>query len=115
EAYRIYALIGAVSLIVSGLLFPNPPRTLNRDGRRTARANSRSPGARYSRFYLATILINLAMYVPFAHLPEAAQASGVPAEQSARILGLLGIASVASRLLLGAMGARFDEWLLYRL
>lgn len=115
DTYQIYALISAVLLIASGLLFPTPPRAVKQESRGAAHANGIWPGGRYPYFYLATILINLAMYVPFAHLPAAAQASGISAEQSARILGLLGVASVASRLLLGAMGARFDEWRLYRL
>lgn len=115
ETYRIYAVVSAVVLILSGLLFPAPVRAAAPARSDADHAGAISPGGRYPRFYLATILVNLAMYVPFAHLPTAAQDSGIPAEQSAQVLGLLGIASVASRVLIGALGARFDEWLLYRL
>lgn len=115
ETYRIYAVVSAVVLILSGLLFPAPVRAAAPARSEADHAGAISPGGRYPRFYLATILVNLAMYVPFAHLPAAAQDSGIPAEQSAQVLGLLGIASVASRVLIGALGARFDEWLLYRL
>lgn len=115
ETYCIYAVVSAVVLILSGLLFPAPARVAAPAISEAGHAGAISPGDRYPRFYVATILVNLAMYVPFAQLPVAAQDSGIPAEQSAQVLGLLGITSVASRILIGAMGARFDEWLLYRL
>lgn len=115
ETYRIYAVISITALIISGLLFPAPPCAIEQTNPTAARAHGVSPGSGYPRFYLATILVNLAMYVPFAHLPEAAQTNGISSEQAAQVLGLLGVTSVASRLLIGALGARFDEWRLYRL
>jgi MFS family permease len=115
ETYRVYAVVSVVVLVIAGLLFPAPPRATAQAGRMDADRRGASPGGRYPRFYLATIIVNLAMYVPFAHLPAAAQAGGISSDQSAQVLGLLGLTSVASRLLIGAMGARFDEWRLYRL
>lgn len=115
ETFRIYAVGSAVVLILSGLFFPTPARAAAPARSEADRASAISPGGRYPLFYLATILVNLAMYVPFAHLPAAAQDNGIPTGQSAEVLGLLGITSVASRILIGAMGARLDEWLLYRL
>lgn len=115
ETFQVYAAVGAALLLLCGLSFPAPPRAAEHTIRALSQASRVSPGGGYPRFYLATVLVNLAMYVPFAHLPEAAQASGIAPARSAQVLGLLGITSVAGRLLVGALGARLDEWLLYRL
>src|SRR5699024_11150879 len=108
------AVCSAIVLVVAGSLFPAVPHGVKQPGAGRLKRGQLSPGHGYSGFYGATILVNMAMYVPFAHLPEAAQASGVAPRQSALLLGLLGAASVVSRLLIGVLGTRFDEWRLYR-
>lgn len=111
RAYEIYAVAGAAIIVIAGVLFPRPPPPSDNTARRCERLFSR----RYVHLYLATLLLNLVLYVPFVHLPSAAEAAGVPRIQAAGLVAVLGIASVVGRLVAGLIGDRLGQIRLYRL
>src|SRR5690625_4708568 len=65
--------------------------------------------------YAATLLLNMALYVPFVYLPSAAEVAGVAHLHAAGLVGALGVASVAGRLVIGMAGDRLQRMTLYRL
>lgn len=60
----------------------------------------------YRRLYLAMGLMAVALFVPFVHLPGYAERIGVGDVAAATLVGVIGAASVAGRLLLGAVAAQ---------
>jgi MFS family permease len=68
----------------------------------------------YRVLYGAQVLLALALFIPFALLPAYAQSSGVAPVAAAGLVGLLGLASVVGRLLLGVVARRFGVLSSYR-
>jgi MFS family permease len=68
----------------------------------------------YRLLYAAQVLLALALFIPFALLPAYAQSSGVAPLAAAGLVGLLGLASVVGRLLLGVVARRFGVLASYR-
>jgi MFS family permease len=62
--------------------------------------------ADYRRLYVAMMLLSLALFVPFVHLPGYAQARGVSPGLAAVLIGAIGTASVVGRLALGVIADR---------
>jgi MFS family permease len=60
----------------------------------------------YRRLYLAMGLMAVALFVPFVHLPGYAERIGVDDVAAATLVGVIGAASIAGRLLLGAVATR---------
>jgi MFS family permease len=60
----------------------------------------------YIRLYAAGLLLSVALFVPFVHLPAYAEDAGVAPVAAAALVGLIGAASVVGRLALGAAAAR---------
>lgn len=109
SAYELYAVAGAAVMVTAGLLFPRPPSPHG-----MAHEGGRLFSRQYVHLYLATLLLNLVLYVPFVHLPVAAAAAGIPRLQAAGLVAVLGIASVAGRLAMGVIGDRYDQLALYK-
>jgi MFS family permease len=61
----------------------------------------RDPGYRW--LYLSSVLVSLALFVPFVHLPSYAEGEGIDPVPAAGLIGAIGLASVAGRLALGAI------------
>lgn len=86
-----------------------------RDGPATERtARSVLGTVPYRRLYAAQVLLALALFIPFALLPAYARSSGVASLPAAGLVGLLGLASVVGRLLLGVVARRFGVLSSYR-
>lgn len=60
----------------------------------------------YGVLYAAGLLLSVALFVPFVHLPAYAQSRGTGAVAAATLVGVIGAASVVGRLALGALAAR---------
>ncbi len=55
------------------------------------------------RLYLGVLLVSIAVILPFAHLVPTARALGIARADALGLLGLIGIASIAGRFVLGAV------------
>lgn len=109
-AYDLYALAAIIILPLAGVLYPRPGRAP--DG--TQASTTRWGGRRFAQLYLATFLLNTIMYVPFVHLPPAAEAGGIDPLRAAGLVGIIGLASVVGRLAIGMLGDRYSLMSLYR-
>jgi len=72
----------------------------------------RSPG--YRLMYASQVLLSVAIFTPFAHLPAFAESSGVAPVTAASLVGLVGAASVLGRLALGWVADRLGLFRTYR-
>ena len=60
----------------------------------------------YLTLYGAGLLLSVALFVPFVHLPSYAESRGASAVAAAALVGVIGAASVVGRLALGAVAGR---------
>lgn len=65
----------------------------------------------YRLMYASQVLLSVAIFTPFAHLPAYAEESGADAVDAAALVGVIGAASVLGRLGLGWVA---DRWGLFR-
>lgn len=112
ELYWLYAMICIVGFTVIGVLFPKPPR--DHDDPAFHTDLSADDRLRFRRLFLATIPVNIALYVPFVLLPPSATAHHVTGLAAASLVSVIGVASVVGRLALGALGNRYDTMRIYR-
>ena len=115
NTYKLYAVAGMFALVLCGVLFPRPPLSAVDNEYSGGRRFEQLRSHQYLHLYVATLLLNLALYVPFVHLPRAAQAAGITQLGAAGLIGALGIASVVGRLFIGALGNRYGQLGLYKL
>ncbi|SEO83396.1 MFS transporter [Aquisalimonas asiatica] len=108
--YDLYAVVVAMVLLMAGLLYPAPARA----PKRAALAGRAWRSRRFARVYLATLLLNVVLYVPFVHLPAAAKAAGIEPVHAAGLVGILGLSSVIGRLIVGPLGDRLPQLGLYK-
>jgi len=94
---------GAVVLVACALVITRPPVQAG-PAALTMREAVRNPD--YRRLYLASGLMAVALFVPFVHLPGYAEEIGVDPVAAAALVGVIGAASTAGRLLLGLVAAR---------
>jgi MFS family permease len=101
DAYLVHGLAGAAVLALCALLVaPAPPVPAGTASTSVAEATrDRS----YRWIYLSAVLVSVALFVPFVHLPAYAQERGVDPVAAAGLIGAIGVASVAGRLALGAL------------
>ena len=60
----------------------------------------------YLTLYASGLLLSVALFVPFVHLPAYAESRGAGAVAAAALVGVIGAASVVGRLALGAVAGR---------
>ena len=100
DALTVLGLGGAAVLALCAAAARRPPVPAGGPGPRAAGAMRT---ADYRWLYLAGLLIAVALYVPFVHLPAYAEARGVSPVAAAGLIGVIGAASVAGRLALGGV------------
>ncbi len=110
--YLVFAAVGTAVLLVSALVISSPPVGERGAPRRTAAA-IRTPSYRW--LYLANVLLCLALFVPFVHLPASAQDAGVGPTAAAGLVGVVGASSVVGRLVLGAVADGAGPMRAYRI
>jgi len=100
EAYVVLALAGMGVLGLAAVAVRPAPRSLHPSGTRVGQAMRT---ADYRRLYAAGLIMGVALFVPFVHLPAYAEGRGVDPVPAAALIGAIGAASVAGRLALGGL------------
>jgi MFS family permease len=99
-AYLVHGLAGAAVLAICALLVAPAPPAPAGSGTRVREA-VRDPSYRW--MFLSAVLVSVALFVPFVHLPAYAEERGVDPVAAAGLIGAIGVASVVGRLALGAL------------
>jgi MFS family permease len=110
QTYLVLALAGTAVLVACAALVRTPRR---RRGSAPALRQSMA-AADYRLMYLSQVLVSVAIFTPFAHLPAFAESSGVAPVTAAGLVGIVGAASVVGRLALGSVADRFGLFATYR-
>ena len=103
RAHLLLALGGSVLLVVAAVAARRPPRPVGEEPwalRDVVRTRE------FRAMYVATFLASIALFVPFVYLPTAALANGVSPVAAAALIGVIGVASVVGRLVIGALADR---------
>ena len=109
--YLGFAGVGSAVLVMSALFIAATPSEGAEKVRRTG-PTIRSPT--YLWLYLSNLLLSLALFVPFVHLPASAGEVGVGVVAASWLVGIVGAASVAGRIALGAVADRVGPLRAYR-
>lgn len=97
--YAGFAATGSAVLLASAAVISAPPGGPRGGAPRRTGVALRTPAYRW--LYLANLLLCLAVFVPFVHLPTSAEAAGVGPTAAAGLVGVVGAASIVGRLALG--------------
>jgi len=103
QAYGVLGTGGVLVLLVCAVLVR--PAPLNVDAVHVPllpRLRTRA----YAVLYASGLLLSVALFVPFVHLPAFAESRGAGAVAAAALVGIIGAASVVGRLALGAVAGR---------
>ena len=103
EAYRVLAVAGVVVLLVCAALVRAAPVAVDEVA---VPLGPRLRSRPYALLYGAGLLLSVALFVPFVHLPAYAESRGAGAVAAAALVGVIGAASVVGRLALGALAGR---------
>ncbi|HTR62086.1 MAG TPA: MFS transporter [Candidatus Binataceae bacterium] len=106
-----FGLVGASILLGCAAVIERPPVHVVPSQIRIREA-IRTPA--FGLLYLNSFLSSLALFVPFVYLPAFAHDHGVSEVASATLVGVIGGASVAGRLGLGALADRFGVMFLLK-
>jgi MFS family permease len=103
QAHVLLGIGGSLLLVVAAIVVPRPPEPTGAEPR-PLRAVVRT--GEFRAMYVATLLGSVALFVPFVFLPTAAVAAGVSPVAAAALIGVIGVASVVGRLVIGALADR---------
>lgn len=110
ETYLVLAAASAVVLGACAVLVEHVPAH--------PPVATTGPGAMrsadYRLLYVSQVLLSVAIFTPFAHLPSYAQHLGIRAVAAAGLVAVIGAASVIGRLALGPVAERFGLLHTYR-
>jgi MFS family permease len=111
DTYVQIAFVGTGILLVCIPLAAKPPgHGAGAEGRFGDAASSPV----FRRLHLSSFCLGLALFVPFVFVGQYAKEQGVTAVQASVLVGVLGGASVLSRVGFGALVLRFGSFRLYR-
>lgn len=111
DTYVMFAIGGAAVLIACVPLMDRPPG----DGTpQPSRFGDAYRSAVFRRLQLSAFALGLALFVPFVFVGQYAKDNGVGSVQAAVLVGVLGGASVLSRIGFGSMVRRLGSFRLYR-
>ena len=111
DTYRILAIVTLVLLALAALGAARPPVPAAEALPVRDTIAGRSD---FRRLYASVLFISVALFTPFVFLADYVATTGTDGS-AAILLGLIGMASIAGRLGLGAIAARLDVLGLYRL
>ncbi len=103
QAHVLLGIGGSLLLVVAAVVVRRPPEPTG-DEPRPLRDVVRT--REFRAMYVATLLGSVALFVPFVFLPTAAVAAGVSPVAAAALIGVIGVASVVGRLVIGALADR---------
>ena len=110
--FRILAIGGGAILFACSALVARAPGAA---GSAPSRFGEAARSTLFRRLWLAALFSGLALFVPFVFVVPYAKDNGVSASSAAWLVGLLGGASVISRIGFGTLTRRFGTFRLYRL
>jgi MFS family permease len=112
DTYVVFAIGGAALLLVCIPFVDRPPG----DGspQPSRRRESLANGV-FRRIYLSALALALALFVPFVFVGQYAKEHGVGSVQASFLVGVLGGASVLSRIGFGSLVRRHGSFRLYKL
>jgi MFS family permease len=110
QAYLTLAVASAAVMLCCAGLVASPPRATPTGSVGAGVMRS----ADYRLLYLSQLLLSVAIFTPFAHLPAFAEESGTGAVTAAGLVGIIGAASVVGRLALGPVADRVGLVRTYR-
>lgn len=111
DTYRALAVVGSAVLLVCCLVVQRPPGAA---GPAPARFGDAWRSAVFRRLQLSALCSGLALFVPFVFVGQYAKERGVGSVAAAVLVGVLGGASVLSRIGFGTAVRRFGSVRLYR-
>jgi predicted MFS family arabinose efflux permease len=103
-AYVVLAIGGSGLLLVASLGARRPPLAAHQEPA-SIRPVVRDRG--FIVLYVASVLVSLALFVPFVFIKSYAEDHGIGSGAAATLVGIIGGASVAGRLGIGAVAGRF--------
>ena len=111
DTYVVFAIGGAAVLLACIPLADRPPG----DGRpQPSRFRDALRSPVFRRLHLSSFALGLALFVPFVFVGQYAKERDVGSVQAAVLVGVLGGASVLSRVGFGSLVRRFGSFRLYR-
>lgn len=112
-AYAVLAAAAAVVMLAAAVLVaPSPARpAVSGEAHLAGTLRTRD----YRLMYVAQMLLAVALFLPFAHLPGYAESAGTPPVPAAGLVGVVGAASVLGRLALAPVADRVGALRTYRL
>lgn len=117
STYRYLAVAGATILLLCAALATKPPAAAAHAASATDATDDTPSPVRSPQFailYGSGILISLALFLVFTYLAPFAEEHGIDRVRSAALVGFVGGASIAGRLLLGALADRLGSIRTYR-
>ena len=111
-AYRIMAVGATTVLLACAVVTSRPPAHGDAEPVLPLRSVSRTPSFR--ALYGSTLLMSLALFVPFVFVADYAEEEGIDAGLAALLVGLIGGASILGRLGLGTLAPRVGLTRLYQ-
>ncbi len=107
DTYLVFAAGSTVLLLICAAIVRRPPGSLDEEQHLPVGRAARTPA--FASLYGSTLLLSLALFVPFVFLPSFAEARGVGKVAAAALVGIIGGTSVVGRLALGAVGDRIGR------
>jgi len=111
DAYLVLAGTSTAVLLGCAALVASPPHHAHD----AAPMSESTRSADYRLMYASQVLLSVAIFTPFAHLPAYAEESGAGPVTAAGLVGIVGAASVVGRLALGPVADRVGLFRTYRL
>lgn len=114
-AFAVSSIAAGIVGLAGAMLLPGMPPSRGPTGlravaaeitahRQTAAVEAKAISQQgFARFYLGLLLVSVAIAVPFAHLVATASDLGLTKADAVSLLGTIGITSIASRFVLGAV------------
>lgn len=112
QAYAALAVGCGLVLLVAALLVVRPRHHVHHTEGPPLTDSLRSRAYRW--LYVAQVLLSVAIFIPFSHLPAYAEDAGNDAVTAAGLVGVIGAASVVGRLALGSVADRIGVLRTYR-
>ena len=112
DAYEVLAVCAAAGFLVAAALIKPAPAMANAE---TFKLRTLASSKVFRAMYLSGFLMSLGLFVPFLYLKPYAEDNGIGAGDAALLLSVLGIGSLAGRLLLGTFAGRMGLMRLYQM
>lgn len=111
--YVIFGIVSSLVLVGCAAIATSPPRSTTGDAE-VVRLGSVVRTTRFRMLYLSTLLLSLALFVPFVFLTPFAEERGIGEVGAAVLVAVIGGASIAGRLVIGPIADRVGHLVAFR-